>query len=374
MNINHYLKKYKDVTFDELEFNELDSLILSELSYMNLDMYSPSYKDNKFIKLATMRIRRPKEFSYGSVDAKYNLKMFDLMKHGKRFKDMQIGLCKSKFSEGDKRAVQFFAVTYILPNHTLYIAFRGTDITINGWKEDFHMTFMDTIPSQKDALSYTKAVLKKYDGPYYIGGHSKGGNLAFYSAFNLEDEELENRLINVYSFDGPGFKDGVKNFPSYLAIKDKVVKYMTHRDWVGMVYNNFRRNAIIVAATGILLGGHDPFSWQVNLTKARFVRVRRLKAFKNSEIAFNKWLKSVSDKDKILACDIIFDLFKDAKTVYDLPKVVGNVMFHGKELLKDYSDEEKERIIKIVKRLIKQYLEVEFNIKKKPKKVVKEIA
>ena len=80
MNINSYLKKYKDVPFTEVAFNELDSLILSELSYMNLDMYSPSYSDNDFINLSTLRIRRPKEFSYGSVDWKQNLKMIDLMK------------------------------------------------------------------------------------------------------------------------------------------------------------------------------------------------------------------------------------------------------------------------------------------------------
>ena len=371
MNIIDYLKKYKNTTFEEMPFNEIDSLILSELSYMNLHMYAPSLEDNKFIKLQTMRIYNEENFSYGSVDAKKNLKMIELMKYGERFKTMQIGLCKEKFKEGDKSATQFFAVTYILPNDEMYIAFRGTDITINGWKEDFHLAFMETIPSQRDALAYTKAVLKKHNNRFYLGGHSKGGNLAFYSAFNLDDESYENRLIHAYSFDGPGFKDGIKNFPSYSSVIKKVSKYMTHRDLVGMIYNNFRKEAITVAATGFLLGGHDPFSWQINLYKIRFVRARRLKGYRDSEIAFNKWIKTVKEEDKILACDVIFDLLKDAKTVYDLPKTLGNILLHGKELLADYSEEEKERILKILKKLAVQYGKTAFGYKPKAKKVAK---
>ena len=371
MNILNYLKTYKDTTFEEMSFNEVDSLILSELSYMNLNMYAPTLDENKFVRLSKMRIYNSKTFAYGSVDAKKNLKMIDLMKHGERFKGLQIGLCKEKTSEGDKKATQFFAVTFILPNDVLYIAYRGTDITINGWKEDFHMTIMDTIPSQRDALAYAKTVLTRINKPYYLGGHSKGGNLAFYTAFNLDNRDFEERLIKVYSFDGPGFKNGVKAYPSYEAIKDKIVKYMTNRDMVGIVYNNFRRNAIIINGTGILLGGHDPFSWQVNVTRARFVRSRRLKAYKNTEVAFNKWLKSVSEEDKVLACDIVFDLLKDAKTVYDLPKAVGKILFHGKEMLQDYTPEEKDRIIKIVKKLVEQFMVVNFNFINTPKKIEK---
>ena len=372
MNILDYLRKYKDKTFEEMPFNEIDSLILSEMAYLNLHLYAPLLEDHDFIKLQTMRIYNEDHFSYGSVDAKKNLKMIDLMKYGERFKTMQIGLCKEKFREGDKSATQFFAVTYILPDDTMYIAFRGTDITINGWKEDFHMVFMDTIPSQRDALTYINHVLERYgDRKFYIGGHSKGGNLAFYCAFNLDNKKWEKNLIHAYSFDGPGFKNGVKDFPSYERVKDRISKYMTHRDWVGMIYNNFRRQAIIVAATGFLLGGHDPFSWHVNLSKIRFVKARRSRGYKNSELAFNRWIRKVSDEDKILACDVIFELLKDAKTVYDLPKAVGKVLFHGKEMLSGYSDEEKKRVLKIVKKLLKSYTKTDFSYKRAVKKIEK---
>ena len=167
MNINHYLKKYKDVPLKDLEFNELDSLILSELAYMNLDLYVPRLCDNKFATLSDINITDSKAFSYGSVDYKNNLRMFELMKSGERFKDLQIGLYKTGLvTKNEEKAKQFFAVTFILPNKTMYIAYRGTDITINGWKEDFHMCFMDVIPSQEDALKYAKNVLNKVKLPY----------------------------------------------------------------------------------------------------------------------------------------------------------------------------------------------------------------
>lgn len=372
MNINHYLKKYKDVPLEDLEFNELDSLILSELAYMNLDLYVPRLCDNMFATLSDINITDSKAFSYGSVDYKNNLRMFELMKSGERFKDLQIGLYKTGLvTKNEEKAKQFFAVTFILPNKTMYIAYRGTDITINGWKEDFHMSFMDVIPSQEDALKYAKNVLNKVKLPYYLGGHSKGGNLAFYVALNLNSKRLENRLIKAYSFDGPGHKKGFKSFESYKNVKGKLVKYMTNRDIVGMVYNDFRKGATIVSATGILLGGHDPFTWKVNVNKQKFVRGKRTKLYTNSEVAFNKWLDSISDEDKILACDIIFDLLKDTDTVYDLPKTLGNTIFHGKEIIDSYSDEDKERIKAIIKRLIKEYFDINFRVKK-PKKIVKQ--
>lgn len=365
MNINHYLKKYQNVSFEELEFNEIDSLILSELSYMNLNLYVPRLCDHKFIYISDINITDEKAFSYGSVDYKNNLKMFDLMKNGERFKNLQIGLYKdSLVTKDDKKSKQFFAVTFILPDNTMYIAFRGTDITINGWKEDFHMTFMDVIPSQQEALDYAKKVIKKHKLPFYIGGHSKGGNLAFYSALNLNDKRHEKRLIKVYSFDGPGYKNGFKSFESYPRLKHKLVKYMTNRDWVGMVYNNFRKGAIIVSATGFLLGGHDPFTWKVDLNKAKFIKGRRSKTYQNSEVAFNKWLDSLSDDDKILACDMVFDLLKDTETVYDLPKAVGNFLLHGKDIINTYSDEDKERIKVIIKKLVKEYIDINFRVKK----------
>lgn len=82
----------------------------------------------------------------------------------------------------------------------------------------------------------------------------------------------------------------------------------------------------IVSATGFLLGGYDPFIWRVNIKKARFVSGRRNHIYLYSKIAFNKWLNSLSAEDKVLACDMVFDLLVDTKTVYGLPKALRNIV------------------------------------------------
>ena len=76
-------------------------------------------------------------------------------------------------------------------------------------------------------------------------------------------KKYEDRLIKSYSFDGPGFKDGIKQFDSYPRIKHKLVKYITYNDFVGMVFNN-HESPFVVYSTGVLLGGHDPFYWKIS--------------------------------------------------------------------------------------------------------------
>lgn len=373
MNIIDYLKKNNDLSLEELPFNDVDSLILSELAYMNFNYYVPRLCDSTFIGINEMRVRSFEKFSYGSVDHKQNVKLFKLLKEGNRFKDLKVGLYKEGLaSKVNRKNKQFFAVTFLLPNNTLYLAFRGTDITINGWKEDFHLCLLDTIPSQDEALKYTKKVTSKFKLPFYLGGHSKGGNLANYSALNLNSKRLEKRLINSYSFDGPGFKNGIKNFPSYEAVRKKIIKYITHRDTVGMIYNEVKRGVKVVSASGFLLGGHDPFTWKVHVKSATFVSGKRSAMYRNSEIAFNKWLSSLSIEDKVLACDMIFDLLGDTKTVYDLPSAIRRTISSYKEVMANYSEEEINRVKNVVKQLVKEYLKVIFGRKKKRKKIEKE--
>ena len=72
------------------------------------------------------------------------------------------------------------------------VVFRGTDDTLIGWKEDFHMTYMDHVPAQKRAASYLHHVMKEFPkGRFLVAGHSKGGNLATYACSYLPDSLFE---------------------------------------------------------------------------------------------------------------------------------------------------------------------------------------
>ena len=180
MNIIGYVKKYKNRSFEELPFNDIDSLIFSELAYINFDEVAPK---GKFIKLKNLEVKNPKTFYYGSVDYKSNRSILRLMKNSKRYQDLKIGNAVNVFIKEDV-VEQFFAITIILPNNDVYISYRGTDITILGWKEDFTMIYKDYFPSQLRAIDYFNKSQKYIENNFYLGGHSKGGNLAFHVAVN----------------------------------------------------------------------------------------------------------------------------------------------------------------------------------------------
>lgn len=63
-------------------------------------------------------------------------------------------------------------MTFHLPNQIDYIAFRGTDASFVGWKEDFNLCFQENIPSQISALNYVNNY--KTNHKLILGGHSKG--------------------------------------------------------------------------------------------------------------------------------------------------------------------------------------------------------
>jgi hypothetical protein len=114
----------------------------------------------------------------------------------------------NKFDKEEER--QFFAVTVVMPDNTIFVTFRGTDDTLVGWKEDFNMSFKAHIASQRDSAQYVNEIAKRYKQKIRIGGHSKGGNLAVYAAA-FANKTVKNRIINVYNNDGPGFIEEITN-------------------------------------------------------------------------------------------------------------------------------------------------------------------
>ena len=56
---------------------------------------------------------------------------------------------------------QFQAICILL-NQNLYISFCGTDATTLGWKEDFNMSFLETVPSEVEAAKYVNFIASKF--------------------------------------------------------------------------------------------------------------------------------------------------------------------------------------------------------------------
>ena len=325
-------------TFKESSFNSIDSLILAYLSYFHFPNTLTRLKDLDISK--TTKVEKNREFIKRVVTSN-------------RYKDIES--CFYVEDTNDLIEKQFSAVTFLLPNNTMYISFRGTDSTLTGWKEDFNMAFMLPVPAQKEALNYVEKITKLIPRKFYIGGHSKGGNLAVYAGCNLSNN-LSTRIIKIYSHDGPGFIKEFLTTSNYQNIKDKIEKIVPSSSIIGMLlYTNENYKIIESSARGIL--EHDPFSWLIN--ENNFIILKKLSdgtVFTNKVI--NDFLSSLSKKEREIFIDSLFTVLKSTNLT-TLDEISKNFIVKLPNILiaiYKLDDVNKKYIIKTIKALIKSCL------------------
>jgi len=233
-NIMDYLDWRGDIGFDQDGLNEVDNLIFSMVAYLNFDMIkgaqtieeaSKAYKDSK--KRGTSKESR--DF------IKKIERLLDKLAKTQRYRGVTISDYMYKYDHDNES--QFCAMTFSLGDW-IYVAYRGTDESLVGFKEDFNMCFSAPVMAQKDAVAYLRQVLNKYrDQEVYTGGHSKGGNLAVYSHVGI-DGEYRKRIVKIFNNDGPGFTEEILKTPAYRETTKKVIKLLPHGSVVGILMDD----------------------------------------------------------------------------------------------------------------------------------------
>ena len=164
----------------------------------------------------------------------------------------------------DKR-VQFSATCYVLPGAWAYIAFRGTDTSFTGWRENFDMAVTPPVPAQRMAAAYLELVARHLPPRLYVGGHSKGGNLATYAALRCSDA-VRARIAAVFDHDGPGFKPGFLEDEAALRaraqLEGRLQRTVPMDSVVGMLMDAVApETAVLSSAVGI--DQHSVFTWEI---------------------------------------------------------------------------------------------------------------
>lgn len=337
-NIFDYME-WRDIELTKVEFNEIDNLILSRLSYFPLD---DLIRNEEEITIKEVYDRYKKSKNATRILQKEDADLFPVLANSKRFGRMQLTQYINKIDQIQEK--QFSAVTILMPDDTIYVSYRGTDNTIVGWKEDFNMSFIEIVPAQVEAVIYLENIAKKYKNKIRVGGHSKGGNLAVYaSAFcNLK---IQKRIINIYNNDGPGFCDKVINSKEYKSIVNRVHKYIPQTSIIGRLLNTEEKTTILKSTqTGIMQ--HDLYSWQV--LGDRFVKDELTNSSEFIDKTITNWLKEVSPKQRGEFFDTLFDILNttEAETLAELGK---NKLETFKILVGSYKnvdDESKEVLLK----------------------------
>lgn len=259
-NIIDYIKWRGDLSFEASPFNPVDNLIFSELSYMDFGKILGNEAKAPIATIAKDYLQSQQKDALGLLlTGDFHL-MLELMATSTRYKNLVIKNCLEITDQA--REIQFFAMTIELNPREAYIVFRGTDDTIVGWKEDFKMSFLDTIPAQEEALNYLNRITQthKYK-QLYIGGHSKGGNLAVYAAIH-SSPSAKKKIGNVYNNDGPGFSKELLNTDDYRAISDRIITLIPQSSIIGMLLEHEESYQVVKSTQKGALQ-HDGFSWEV---------------------------------------------------------------------------------------------------------------
>lgn len=266
-----FIKKYGDKTFSELPFTDVDNLLLCEIFYMPFEKVLYKGFNDKPVLFSdackkVFAYNGYKHISPGFLMNNYISQKMMALAETVRYKDVKVYACESVF--GTEPAVQFAAMTFILPDDTKVVVYRGTDDTWVGWKEDIDIYTKKGIPSHKLCVDYLERVAKDFpDGDIIICGHSKGGHVALHSALYC-DESVRNRIERVYNNDGPGFYsyNYIESKP-YNEIINKYRHFVPDCSFVGMLLVH-DDDYIPVKSTRLLgMLQHDLATWKIKGTQ-----------------------------------------------------------------------------------------------------------
>lgn len=329
-NVFDYLAWRGELTFSQAPFNEVDSLILCILSYIPFDDIVPgpeefvrNFLGKKSSKSISLERAAEKYFSLHGEEMKIpgllvpdeTVRLLRETAQSGRFKDLELLRYINSIDYQSQK--QFAAMTVIIGRNEFYIAYRGTDDTIAGWKEDFNMCYMSPVPSQKESVHYLEETAQALRGKIRLGGHSKGGNLAVYAAA-FSRVNIGKRIVMIYNNDGPGFTSDIIRTEQYQRTKSIVRTLVPQSSVVGMLLEHEEEYVIIRNEQNVFFQ-HNPFTWEV--TGASFCLVENITASsKMIDNTVKEFIRSLDDDQKEQFVDALFGILEktEARTLTDL--------------------------------------------------------
>ena len=310
-----YLHWRGDLPFSQVPPGPVDALIFSALSYISFSGRPTEQPDipislrdaaEEFFRLSDTRDR---------CRIRTDLNLLEAAVKTRRFGDTFLWQFRDILIPEEE--TQFAAMTFLLDSNAAFVTFRGTDYSLTGWKEDFNMSFQESIPAQRLALRYVAELSSRYTMPLYIGGHSKGGNLSVFAAVKSE-KTIRNRILAVYNHDGPGFTDFVMEDPAYPEMVPKITTIIPQSSVIGLLLEQ-REPYTVIKSKQVGLLQHDFYSWI--LDGPNFVPMEEVTAdSKFLDQTIKNWVSGMSNQDRNELVDTVFDLLNTGNvgSVFDL--------------------------------------------------------
>lgn len=352
-----YMEWRGDLSFQQVELGEVDALIFSWIIYYTMENLKEKGIDPAGLTVRQLAETHVREFG--------PLKIVDPMKKPFPTDNAELLLKAAAETErfgnveiedfaaiaGKISGAQYAAASFLLDDGRRVVAYRGTDTTLAGWKENCRMAFEENVPAQLLSTAYLEKLM---DGrETYICGHSKGGNLTMYAALKCR-EKTESLLKGIYNFDGPGFCFDWKDTEKYRRLKERIVTIVPEATIVGMLLDHDDNYQVVRSEmTGVLQ--HNAFCWHV--CRAQFVRGEgRTKVSLAVEKTMKDWLKDLSQEERKEFVQMTFGLFEDIGIV-ETQEITDDLVRKGQQLLKGmagWTPKQKDRIGRLIVEMLRQ--------------------
>lgn len=316
-----YLNWRGDLSFENVPVGEVDSLIFSIISYIDFAEAVPEeLSDRKppVLLNATRSYLKGQSGIIKSIGLIIPREIITLLVRAS--KTARFGLTRPFCHVNrvcDVEEKQFSATSYMLPGGDTFVAFRGTDDTLVGWKENFNMSFMHPVPAQTEAVKYLEDIASLTEGKLYVGGHSKGGNLAVYAAVKAS-KEVRERIVAVYNNDGPGFNKDFVEGSDYEQMRERIYTLVPQTSVVGMMLEHEERYTVVKSTSAGLLQ-HNGLTWSV--MGGSFIRLDSIdEESKLIDTTLKNWLAEMSIEEREKFVDELYEALTatNAKTLSDL--------------------------------------------------------
>ena len=302
-NIFDYLTWRGDLTFSQDPPNAVDALIFSTLAYVAYGKEA----ERDAAQAASLRTCAREFFSLDTLESRVRVRrdMELLQQAAETVRFGQTKLCRYRSEFLPEQETQFAAMTFLLDDGSMFVVFRGTDNSLVGWKEDFNMTFQQTIPAQRLAQEYVRETALEHAAPMRIAGHSKGGNLAVFAAARTSPM-LRGRILEVFNNDGPGFTKYMIGDPGYAAMVPRIRTYIPQSSVIGMLLEH-EEPYLVIRSKNVGIMQHDPYSWEVE--GPSFLPVQEItESSQFLDATIKTWFASMTNQERNRLVDVMFAL------------------------------------------------------------------
>lgn len=296
-----YIQWMGDLSFSALPLNEEDALVLCMLSYYDMTpLFGKSGRGPVPVsdclrlieedKVRVMLVGKDRGFRH----------ILECAARSKRYGSL---LMRSYVDiVRQEPPLQFSAVTFCAPDFS-FVAYRGTDDSLAGWEEDFMISFTVT-EAQKQAAEYLRRALKRKK-PLYIGGHSKGSNLALVAACSLP-ANLWEQVKHLYLLDGPGICPEVMDDSSIRRIDGKTTRIQPAFSVIGKLFEPQISDARIVQSSANGFVQHSLDTWGIDHGKLLLAEAHHPRSVWINEI-MSRWIGGISQEDRVVFVQELFD-------------------------------------------------------------------